>query len=188
MTDVYWAQVRVQRDEAREQLATTEAERDGAYRERAQLVAWLAALHPAVLAPAPDVDEDGWQILYLTAGGQQLSWHIAPADADLFGHVQQVPSDDPRAQWDGHSTAEKYKRIQMLAAIEGPVQQSAVGRNAVAVMVRIREALAGSQVVPHIDTLRLLQLVLGTRRPTSLDLALIGEACGVSVDWLLGHG
>jgi hypothetical protein len=86
-------------------------ERDGAYRERAQLVALLAALYPAVLAPAADVDEPGWQILYLTLPTGQASWHIHPRDADLYGHVQQVPSDDERAQWDGHTTEEKYQRI-----------------------------------------------------------------------------
>lgn len=95
-----------QRDDAR-------AERDGAYRERAQLLAWLAALHPttAVIAPAPDVDEGGWQILYLVAGGWQMSWHIAPRDAELFTRVEHVPVDDPRAKWDGHTTDQKYTRI-----------------------------------------------------------------------------
>jgi len=99
-------------------LRAAEAERDGAYRERAQLLAWLATSHPAVLAPAPDVDEPGWQILYLTAGGHQLSWHIHPRDADLYGHVEQVPADDPRAQWDGHTTAEKYQRIHAITTQE----------------------------------------------------------------------
>lgn len=92
-------------------LCTAEAERDGAYRERAQLLALLAALHPSVIAPAPDVDEDGWQILYLQIGGKQASWHIAPRDAELYTHVEHVPGDDRRAQWDGHSTEEKYKHI-----------------------------------------------------------------------------
>ncbi|MFI8853652.1 hypothetical protein ACIGW3_26150 [Streptomyces sp. NPDC053499] len=93
-----------------------EEERDGAYRERAQLLAWLAALVPAVLAPAPDIDEDGWQLLYLDTPAGQLSWHIHPRDTALFGHVEHVPTDDPRAQWDGHTTAEKYERIGRLVA------------------------------------------------------------------------
>ncbi|MET8765504.1 hypothetical protein [Streptomyces sp. NPDC004658] len=91
-----------------------ERERDGAYRERAQLLAWLAALHPAtaVITPAADIDgEDGWQLLYLVAGGWQMSWHIHPRDADLFRHVTAVEPSDPRAQWDGHSTEQKYERI-----------------------------------------------------------------------------
>jgi hypothetical protein len=100
--------------EARHQA---EQQRDGAYRERAQLLAWLAALHPAVRTLAPDVDEPGWQILYLnpTTGGQ-MSWHIAPRDAELLAHVQQVQTDDERAQWDGHTTEAKYQRIAALTA------------------------------------------------------------------------
>lgn len=86
-------------------------ELDAAYRERAQLLALLAALHPSVIAPAPDVDEPGWQILYLRIGGKQASWHIAPQDAQLYAHVEHVPVDDSRAQWDGHTTEEKYANI-----------------------------------------------------------------------------
>lgn len=36
------------------------------------------------------------------------------------------------------------------------------------------------------ETTRMKAVIDGERRATSLDLALIGEACGVTVDWLLG--
>lgn len=101
---------------AEERVSTAEAERDGAYRERAHLLAWLATHYPAVTTPAPDVDEPGWQLLYLTAPTGQLSWHIAPRDAELLAHVERVEPDDPRAQWDGHTTEEKYERIRQLPA------------------------------------------------------------------------
>ncbi|MEW2351465.1 hypothetical protein AB0904_27830 [Streptomyces sp. NPDC006684] len=82
------------------------------YHERARLLALLAAMTPgAVLAPAPDADEPGWALLFLTIGGQQCTWHISPPDAGLFAHVEHVPAIDPRAQWDGHTTEEKYQRI-----------------------------------------------------------------------------
>jgi hypothetical protein len=102
-----------------------EQERDRAYRERAHLVALLAAMTPyAVIAPAPDIDEPGWQIAYLQIGGQQASWHISPRDADLFNHLEHVPADDPRARWDGHTTDDKYARIrqhtQLLMRSCGP--------------------------------------------------------------------
>ncbi|MFF6829610.1 hypothetical protein [Streptomyces longwoodensis] len=91
---------------------TREAERDGAYRERAHLVALLATLTDgAVITYATDVDEPGWQIVYLRLGGRQASWHISPRDADLFAHVERVEHDDPRACWDGHTTEEKYAYI-----------------------------------------------------------------------------
>nr|BFD90701.1 hypothetical protein KitaXyl93_20610 [Kitasatospora sp. Xyl93] len=112
----YLDQLTRQRDEALQQLRDTERARDGAYRERAHLVAWLAALYPAVLVPAPDVEEDGWCIAYLRVGDHQLSWHIAPTDAGLFDHVERVSLDDARAQWDGHTTEQKYETIRLLPA------------------------------------------------------------------------
>ncbi|MDX5569832.1 hypothetical protein PYK79_50090 [Streptomyces sp. ID05-04B] len=105
-------QVAGQYVEALTQIENTERERDGAYRERAHLVALLAQLTDgAVIADAPDVDEPGWRIVYLTIGGRQASWHIAPRDADLFAHVEHVGADDPRARWDGHTTDAKYAGI-----------------------------------------------------------------------------
>lgn len=104
-------------DRLTKQIKAVEAERDGAYRERAQLLAWLAFLHAphAVLAPAVDIDdEDGWWLLFLTVAGRQLTWRIAPRDVELFQHVPHVDVADPRAQWDGHTTAEKYERIRTL--------------------------------------------------------------------------
>lgn len=99
---------------------TPKQQSDAAYRERAHLVAWLAASYPSVIVPAPDVDEPGWQIVYLTVRGWQLSWHISPRDAVLFEHVEHVMADDPRAQWDGHTTEQKYTRIGFLAVSCGP--------------------------------------------------------------------
>lgn len=93
-------------------INTLTAERDGAYRERAHLVALLAAMTDgAVITYAPDTDEPGWQIVYLTIGDRQCSWHIAPRDAELFTHVERVGALDVRALWDGHTTEEKYAGI-----------------------------------------------------------------------------
>jgi hypothetical protein len=80
-------------------------------RERAQLLAWLAALHPASTVIAPAHDPEGTQDLYIVAGGWQLSWPIAARDADLFRHVTVVDVTDVRAQWDGHGTVQTYERI-----------------------------------------------------------------------------
>ncbi|MDV5145902.1 hypothetical protein R1T08_17220 [Streptomyces sp. SBC-4] len=115
MTDgELYAACEQQRDQARE-------ERDGAYRERARLVALVAGglAEQTVVAPATDVDEPGWQILYATLHGQQCAWHYSPRDADLIEHLEHVPADDPRAQWDGHTTAAKYEHIDYLARALG---------------------------------------------------------------------
>ncbi|MBQ0827667.1 hypothetical protein [Streptomyces tagetis] len=86
-------------------------ERDDALREGAQLLAWIAALHPAsaVIAPAHDVEES--QDLYLVAGGWQLCWPVRYEDADLFGHVTAVDVTDVRAQWDGHGSEQRGQRL-----------------------------------------------------------------------------
>ncbi|MEV1079909.1 hypothetical protein AB0I98_16930 [Streptomyces sp. NPDC050211] len=108
----------------RDEMERAERDRDHAYRERAQLLAWLAALHPstAVITASPDVDEDGWQLLYLVAGGWQMSWHIHPRDTELFKHLTVVDVTDPRAQWDGHGSEQKYERMRnhvRLLALDG---------------------------------------------------------------------
>ncbi|MFI9339999.1 hypothetical protein ACIG0D_01785 [Streptomyces sp. NPDC052773] len=104
-------------EDVRLRAEAAEKERDGAYRERAHLVALLAAMtDDAVITYAPDVEEPGWQIVYLTIGGRQCSWHIAPRDADLFEHVERVGALDLRALWDGHTTEEKYAHIAATAA------------------------------------------------------------------------
>lgn len=85
------------------------------YRERAHLVAHLAARpdYPSVLSYS-DPDEPEWPVLTVHTPAGQLTWHIAPADLDLFAHVPVVAADDPLARWDGHTTDEKYARLRGL--------------------------------------------------------------------------
>lgn len=84
------------------------------YRERARLVAVLAALFPAVWAYS-DPAAPEWPVVYVDIPQGQCSWHLSAEDLDLFGHVPQVAPDDPRARWDGHTTDEKYQRLAGLA-------------------------------------------------------------------------
>lgn len=109
------------------QINDLTAERDGAYRERAHLVALFATHYPAVIAPARDVDEADWQIVYLTIGGRQASWHISPRDAELFAHVERVEADDSRAQWDGHTTEAKYAWLRQVTSRRAPFTGSLEG-------------------------------------------------------------
>lgn len=88
-------------------------ERDGAYRERAQLLAEFATRYEAYLAYT-DPDVPTWPVLTVETPTGQMCWHINPADLDLFGHVSWV---DPVAiGWDGHTTEEKYQRLAALVA------------------------------------------------------------------------
>ncbi|MFE3206307.1 hypothetical protein [Embleya sp. NPDC059237] len=92
--------------------ANTSAERS-VYRERAELIADLAARWPSVLVTsAPDLPE--YAIVHIHPPTGPMSWHIHPDDVPLFDHVRRVGADHPRAQWDGHSTGEKYDRLRAL--------------------------------------------------------------------------
>lgn len=75
------------------------------YRERAHLVAHLAAYYPSS-AGYTDEKAPEWLVVSVNLPDGQATWHIAAGDVDLFEHV--VRHDVP---WDGHSTAEKYKRV-----------------------------------------------------------------------------
>lgn len=81
---------------------------DSVYRERAHLVAHLAAIYPAALGMDPA--EPDWAVVYIDTAEGQLSWHISPDDMDLFAHVSPVHN----VEWDGHSTEEKYARLDAL--------------------------------------------------------------------------
>lgn len=75
------------------------------YRERAYLVAHLARLYDAHWAVDPD--EPDWPVICIHGPGGQMCWHIAQADVELFPDSLKVKPND----WDGHTTAEKYKRL-----------------------------------------------------------------------------
>lgn len=79
------------------------------YRERAALVAHLAAIYPAAIA-YNDPAEPDWPVIYVTTPHGQLSWHLSEKDGDLFPHVPLIEGD-AAPTWDGHTTAEKYERL-----------------------------------------------------------------------------
>jgi hypothetical protein len=85
------------------------------YAERAHLVRALTHLFPAVLSSS-DASEPDWPVIYLATPAGQLSWHLAADDLHLFAHVPLVPVTDARAQWDGHTTPEKYRRLREVMA------------------------------------------------------------------------
>ena len=95
-----------ERDEARE-------EREGAYRERNQVVAWASRLSIAAgyVVRVTKTAIDGWDVAwhncaYVMTPTGQASWHFHDDDAPLF-------ADLPHGEvvWDGHTTLEKYDRL-----------------------------------------------------------------------------
>lgn len=83
---------------------------NGAYRERAMLVALLAALWPSTLSSGQDEDE--WSVVHIDGPVGQMGWHIAPEYLDLFEHVRRGMN-----HWDGHGTPEKFRRIRETTAL-----------------------------------------------------------------------
>ncbi|MFD5709471.1 hypothetical protein ACFWHW_03600 [Streptomyces pharetrae] len=79
---------------------------DSVYRERARLVAHLAAAYPSTIG-YHDPEEPDWAVVIVDLPTGQASWHVAPEDMDLFAHVQLSEINT----WDGHSTEEKYARL-----------------------------------------------------------------------------
>lgn len=76
------------------------------YRERAHLVALLAADYPSTIG-YHDPAEPDWAVVAVDLPAGQASWHIAPSDMDLFEHVRRSDINT----WDGHTTDEKYRRV-----------------------------------------------------------------------------
>ena len=87
---------------------------DGVYRERAHLLALLATHYPAHIQPSDDPD---WPVLFLSFPTGQATWHIASGDLELFTHVRTDITDT----WDGHTTDEKYERVDLLTNLRRPV-------------------------------------------------------------------
>jgi hypothetical protein len=90
------------------------------YRERADLLAYLAARHPGgAWLGMTDPAAPDWPVLTVLGATGQMCWHISGNDLDLFEHV---PWTRPGSQqnrppaWDGHTTDEKYDRLRRLVA------------------------------------------------------------------------
>ncbi|MFJ3089025.1 hypothetical protein [Streptomyces sp. NPDC086838] len=79
---------------------------DAVYRERAHLVSHLAAVYPSTIG-YHDPSEPDWAVVIIDLPTGQASWHVASDDMDLFGGVARSESNT----WDGHSTEEKYARL-----------------------------------------------------------------------------
>lgn len=79
------------------------------YNERDRLVALISSIYPSHLAIDPDGEEGFKYVVYVQSPEGQLSWHIADEELMLFGHLKVKDNN-----WDGHTTEEKYSRIQHL--------------------------------------------------------------------------
>lgn len=85
--------------------------------ERAQLLAWLAALHPASAVLTRGAD--GIHQLGIEAGGRQLSWPLHPADLAQFAHIPYAPHTAGTHGRAGGDQAAHLRRHTRLLAMEG---------------------------------------------------------------------
>jgi hypothetical protein len=95
---------------------TRQADVDGAYNERNRLVAALSKLFPSGLKrTAIEGWDPAWHgCVFIDTPAGQLSWHFHDREAPLFAHLGPYAGE-----WDGHTTAEKYARLERLGAQEG---------------------------------------------------------------------
>jgi hypothetical protein len=96
---------------------------DVAYAERNQLVAHLASLFPSSIE-RHDTDDIAWDdewrwVVYIDHPEGQLSWHLHESHLPFFDHV--VRGNGQRS-WDGHTTEEKYERLNRACGGEGSEQ------------------------------------------------------------------
>jgi hypothetical protein len=105
-----------ERDAARAEVERLRGAKDGAYAERNQVVAllarmalalgWRAGLRAHEPDPDPTWDADWRNVVAIDLPAGQVTWHYHDSDRPLFASLPPYP-----APWDGHDTAEKYRRV-----------------------------------------------------------------------------
>jgi hypothetical protein len=115
----YWEQIKADNSNLNDLLREKDSEiiglradKDNAYEERNRVVALLARLFPSGLATTAI---EGWSAdwhncVYIDLPFGQVSWHIHDSQMRLFDGLQAYSG-----KWDGHTTDEKYGRIDRLA-------------------------------------------------------------------------
>jgi hypothetical protein len=84
---------------------------NSAYTERNRLVALIASLYPSGIKKTdiPGWDEEWHGCVYIDLPTGQASWHYHDSEAWMFRHLPRY-----EAEWDGHTTDEKYDRVAAL--------------------------------------------------------------------------
>ena len=81
---------------------------EAVYRERNRVIAALAACFPS--SQCRDDETPGWRVVFVELPTGQVSWHFHAKERPLFAHVP-----TKRTRWDGHSTQQKYRRLERFA-------------------------------------------------------------------------
>lgn len=117
----------------KKRIEELERQKNAAYHERNQLVAFVSAVYPSALGKH-DPDDKDWDpewrnIVYVELPTGQASWHIHDSDLPLFDHIERRfafndvvccygGGEHAGSAWDGHSTEENYRRLRLAAVQE----------------------------------------------------------------------
>jgi hypothetical protein len=105
-------------EQAVHELKDLERQKNGAYAERNKCVAALARLALKLGwrtgVGLHDPNDPGWEpdwrtILFIDTPAGQCSWHYHDSEVYLLAGLPNYPGS-----WDGHSTAEKYSRLERV--------------------------------------------------------------------------
>ncbi|SKB96591.1 hypothetical protein SAMN05660750_03294 [Bosea thiooxidans] len=108
------------------ELAEARATKDGAYAERNQCVAliakfaWAHGCRVGIAKTAIEGWDEAWHgCVYIDLPTGQVSWHYHDSDAHLFDFLAPY-----QGEWDGHSTPEKYARVNAAYPIRPTVLET----------------------------------------------------------------
>lgn len=123
-----------------------QAEKDGAYHERDQLVAALTKLFPASIEKHTGTGpwDSAWDnVIVIDLPSGQVSWHIHERELPLFAHLPKGVRT-----WDGHDTEEKYHRLGDLTHVVSAPPTTALGS---VIAERARQQLVEKWTTEHDD-------------------------------------
>ena len=102
-----------------ERARTLESQKNVAYAERDRLVCALSKLFPSHLQRHPESDttwDNDWRwIVCIHAPTGPMTWHIHDSEFEWFKHLRIM-----RQHWDGHTTDEKYGRLEKMPILTVP--------------------------------------------------------------------
>jgi hypothetical protein len=85
-------------------------DKNDVYTERNRLVALLAGLYPAWKGKDQELAGTAFEtVIYIKLPTGQISFHIPDKDLPLFSYIEEGSEE-----WDGHTTEEKFQRVQRL--------------------------------------------------------------------------
>src|ERR1019366_2731470 len=97
-----------------DQIDELKAEKTFVYAERNKLVGLLSKVFPSFICIDEEGEEDWQNVVILALPTGQASFHVHTSEMSLFGHLKVLEQNI----YDGHSTVQKYARVDAMPVIE----------------------------------------------------------------------